>query len=1496
MEVPASPTGDSTSPSRIATSPQPDTDASRAPQTETRLTPATGAPARARPVKQYGRKKEEQQPIEAGEAPARPLERRSTEVIPETDFPMERTESPEREEEDKTSPVRRGFMTSSPSSRRAEHSTDPTSEDEGSPVKAKPTRHAVSFKDGLDALLASSDAEDVSEAGGDDEADDPLAAFVRGKNIQALLAEVDDEFDNAELNCTPLAKLPTVPDHIKLQTSSSLPTLTPSTLSPSKTSTVRRANSPSSPSHALDGIEDILGSLESEEVLPTAQRGKKARRVIDSDEDEDDEEAPTAKSKHRSAVPDSSDAEQDEPAAPSTSTSTSAKPASTALSARDRLLALASKKRTEKEAKDASLRKKTVSPAPKEDEDDLILSEEERERGKKGKKATQRKSSKLKPLSKKEEAEMQKMTEAIKRQQEAHLAPSHKAAPSVADIFKRTRQLSPPPAPINRIRNASVAPLSALTLSSSDSDAIVTSSPSHIPATPQPGPAGLSLKALGKQCATSPIDDADMATPVPHRVRMPKPPPGWGVKKVEPVAAEEDDEEELLSLDEMNRRADEKRKKEEKAKRLREAKMAALRAAKEQAQRQQAEDSDSDLDIEGAPGASKKKKAVGRKVDPRHLSAQTPVRPKSEALRVLARFGGVNLAHPPSDDADPSESQLVTAAKTFGSHLDPKNEYRPSPAKRTSRRAATAAPPTITLDVLGEGLLKKNAIYNVKLRTMKQTKYRQKQLEEQARPAEQPQIASVNVKEILEKKQKQAEEDEEMEDAEDGDYREDGADAEEAYDSAAGASDSDDPFGGHDSDAPMQPTRSRNTGVGDAEEDEGEIDSEGEPVMPRSSQNSERLRGALLDEDDEEEEAPVGAADEESEMPPPAATRRTVKVRIMDDDDSQDAIAEPAPTEVVTTAAPPKEPKTPAGGRFALGGLLGDAGDAGGFSQFFDSQFSQGGDDEGDGFLRPKDGDFDAPAPTMFAAQPLISTAERAADAARLEARGGFNDFEPGTPREAPAPRQYINDKGFLTQTRPANLFDSPSDSPMQFYRNSLSTRDSQSQALDETQVATAQTPTQAPRDSTKLRRTNALVAFDSMTDIAPTEVQLAPTENVGSRSTDDQTVETQETQDAMPSAAQPTLASTKNAFDLLRAGAAQDPDTVAPALPKRRERNQFVDAEANLSDEEEALGLGGVSGDEDEDGHDAELESLVDNEEVDREIQDEQDRLAAERYAEDQAKADEAAQLRAQRIVDGKERQKRKGYLSDDDFDDDYINNRRPREKRQRVEDMTTAQLKENEETQAFGTTLETACVPTAKPGEYNFLEAQEQSEGEDDDRDEGEGGIVDVFGRKESPVPVRSIHEARAMAIQMQKEKYGGGEDMLAMEVEEEERFLRGFSPDVGSSSPVAPLKLNNRVTAKLSTTTVVQATRTDDYDELDSQYSLVRIESAQLSIQYKASDDLHVAGVNGSRGGQAITSFKQNRAKLAAKADGGVASKTKALGPRASRLADIRRGGFA
>lgn len=66
--------------------------------------------------------------------------------------------------------------------------------------------------------------------------------------------------------------------------------------------------------------------------------------------------------------------------------------------------------------------------------------------------------------------------------------------------------------------------------------------------------------------------------------------------------------------------------------------------------------------------------------------------------------------------------------------------------------------------------------------------------------------------------------------------------------------------------------------------------------------------------------------------------------------------------------------------------------------------------------MRRDDEVFEPPAPTMFAVQPLISTAERAQDAARLEARGGFNDLAPATPREVAAPRQYINEKGCVVR------------------------------------------------------------------------------------------------------------------------------------------------------------------------------------------------------------------------------------------------------------------------------------------------------------------------------------------------------------------------------------------------------------------------------------------------------------------------------------------------
>lgn len=123
------------------------------------------------------------------------------------------------------------------------------------------------------------------------------------------------------------------------------------------------------------------------------------------------------------------------------------------------------------------------------------------------------------------------------------------------------------------------------------------------------------------------------------------------------------------------------------------------------------------------------------------------------------------------------------------------------------------------------------------------------------------------------------------------------------------------------------------------------------------------------------------------------------------------------------------------------------------------------------------------------------------------------------------------------------------------------------------------------------------LVAIDEETQ---QDAQLVP-------STDEMQ---EETQDVRPSAAQPIVVSPRNAFDVLRAGRATTP----PRPAKRRGPNEFIAAEADLSDEEQAgFGLGGVSGDENEDDDDRELDELVDNTKEDADVEAEQDEKARE-------------------------------------------------------------------------------------------------------------------------------------------------------------------------------------------------------------------------------------------------------------------------------------------
>ncbi|GAA6042061.1 hypothetical protein JCM8097_004089 [Rhodosporidiobolus ruineniae] len=1499
----------------------------------------------ARPVKRtYGKRVEAEAPSTAApvpSAPSRSLRRDETTFVPDSTVT-----DPALPCETNDSSPRRSKVASSSPTRRDVHSTDPTSEDE----------------DAKNARSSSSSDEDEA-------ADDKMAAFLK-RGVKEMLADVEEEFDARADNLLPdpaatsrpFSALPALTAHAS---SSSLPHLTTSEPASSELTPIassrlstRRA-SPFSEATILDEIAAMLpvppplAADDDEEDTQPVVRRKGAARIADS-EDEDEEEAPqpSRKGKQRAVVTSSDAEEEKEEESQEAGASSPVKSRSAPQpSAKERLAALAAKKRKEL----------PVVEEPKrvyEDDEDMIDGDDESEDGgrrkeRKSKKASARKS-KARPLSKKVEEEMNKQTAALRRAADIRLAPMSKISKkTVTELMKEKEkevvymQESHLPTPrLTQPRQQSSSHTPSAHAASSTSDAIVTSS-SPAPTSAKPG-----FSLFDKQRPSSPASDIN-ATPVPRRTAVPL--PSQPVNAA-PAAADDDDDEDgdLLSLEEVLAKQKKEREAKEQAaqklrdadakrKKLQEAKLAAIRLAASTAA-----DSDSDIEIMIEP--AKPKAASSFSTKPRDVFEQvkneTPNR-NARVQRVFRQFAGVDTTHAPDSDDEPTDSQLQAAGKEFGKNLDPKLHHVPTPAKRSSsskkkRPSAGGVAPSIGRDELSLSLLHRAQQQNLKVRVKKATTYRQKQNAVQASSSSQGgELEGVDVAKMLEAKKQREAEDEQAEEDEDGDYQ----DGDEDYDdedeaamlSGSGGEGDEEEQGGSGSDAPR---------VGEDVEvaEEDDLDSEGELRMPPSSQNSDRFNGAARASQQQEQDDD----DEESMMPPPPAKSAKKRTLFADDDEEEpQPSAAPAPTEMPATeivasaaeAAPPAPARVDFGGLFGAAG--GDDGGDGGFSQFFDSQFSQaaGGDDQIDGFLRPANADLDAPAPTMFVGQPLISTAEREADAARLEARGGFNDFEPGTPREAPAARQYINQQGFLTQTRPANLFDSPSDTPST-HRATLSTRFSESQLGGDTQP---QTPTQFSKDQNKLRRLDAMVTYGSL---PPTEVQPAATEVVASASNAGETQEeTQEdSQLAFPSAAQPPTAAPattpappaiRNAFDVLGKPVAAPAPPAAAALPKRKERSAFVDDQANLSDEEE-IGLGAMSGDEDETGLDAELEELVDNQEVDREVRDEQDALAQELHDEEMKKQDEAALKRAQKIADGKERHKRKGYeLSDDEFDDDYVSRQRNREKKQRV-DMTVETLKANEDTQAFAAVLDDSLRAKSKSNEYSFLDAAEHSDLDEDDADDQaaaeERGEADVFGR--IPVAVAgaigaggmSFRDAQAQAVAMQRERKArydadledDDEDAAMRDAEDEDDYYgagagggEAFKVHLGgrSSSPVAPVRLNNRIVnvEVQHKTTVVAAV--DDYDELESQNSLFTHESYQTKVQYGIGDgreESQTAAVVGGR--SAVTSFKRTApAKTSSKTsssasrgaggkNGGGSGGGAALGPKASKLGSFRRGGFA
>ncbi|KAK4702569.1 hypothetical protein P7C70_g3652, partial [Phenoliferia sp. Uapishka_3] len=561
------------------------------------------------------------------------------------------------------------------------------------------------------------------------------------------------------------------------------------------------------------------------------------------------------------------------------------------------------------------------------------------------------------------------------------------------------------------------------------------------------------------------------------------------------------------------------------------------------------------------------------------------------------------------------------------------------------------------------------------------------------------------------------------------------------------------------------------------------------------------------------------------------------------------------------------------------------------FGTAFDAEIGQGPQEAGfAGFQQASQ------EPAVFF-NPIIDSREQEKDGEVLMQEVGILD----TPAVVkPQFQQYINKHGMYTQTvqDTANLFeDSPSDTPRHAsstFGRSHSMADTESQTLTPTQLD-AQTPTQAPRNGNSLHRAHGLMPYSayngSATQIEPNATLAEESQADAEVQDDDETQDDTELND-FPTAAQPV----RNAFEVLAMGAKAKAvvATPTPVVEKKRQaRNEFVLAEADRDDEEDnMMGMGNDSADEDETGMDEELESLVDNEEKDRDVVDEENARVEELRAELEAKEEAEKEARMKAITEGKERLKRKNGgldFDDDDFDDDGYGMAKRTDKRARVENKTMADLEANEETQSFAAPLKDGLsVPI---NDLAFLVVEEQSgdeDGEEEDRESN--GYSTGEDRNGSDADQFSSKPYRSMKQRKEEER------RIIEQAKQKNSRERSPSPRLytGQSSSPAP-----KIKIKVKTASAASFADLGEPD-IDSHYKLQRSFSSSEAWKADSKEDSQV-NANGIRSGKtsAVTSFKTENARAKATYGGtleaGNHGKAKVV-PRQSRMGTFKKNGFA
>lgn len=367
-------------------------------------------------------------------------------------------------------------------------------------------------------------------------------------------------------------------------------------------------------------------------------------------------------------------------------------------------------------------------------------------------------------------------------------------------------------------------------------------------------------------------------------------------------SSSDEDDGELLSLDQQRADAAKKRSREEF-----EAKKKQLAAARQKTVRSDS-DSDDGFEIVGGPAA--KRRPTSRFDRGRSMSViPSPgrTRPLNAGEQVLHALGGPRAQHIGHNHAaeDTSDSQFEKAARTFGQNLRPSQQHVPAGKRKTLKKDIEQPDLNKTITDKWKFQLAREA--QEKRDRVARAQQEARRVAEEQTNAPKPADAVLAVRNR--KNQENKDEDDDDDDDLDANYNDD-----------LGSGDEQDRRGS-DSDAESGKGSTQGNAM-DVDGGDDDDDDEVETARPRVPQRS-HARPAIIDEESDAE----------------------------DDTRASSLGSAPAPTELVNSEGVPTAPARvasplPEGERFAFGLLAdsnndGEPGDGAGFSQFFNSQFSQ---------------------------------------------------------------------------------------------------------------------------------------------------------------------------------------------------------------------------------------------------------------------------------------------------------------------------------------------------------------------------------------------------------------------------------------------------------------------------------------------------------------------------------------------------------------------------